>query len=794
MTDQQRVAAWPREYIDGVPAPDDSFLFMDSLTAVGSGGGSAKVGLDHAARRLLERLGSGSGADNAAALVAFALQTGSAMAKWHGGLTGEVLRQLFDHLADRSPSVLTFGADPTGVTDSTAAFQKAADLGMIIIVPPGTYVIGAGNARVALSAGSGFVGQYPGTATLKGASDFVSGTADKRALFEGVGTSYHVFRGLILENFDLTTAQTKLYFDTCTDVTVVDCRSRGTGTLEVGFRKCTDFKVQDSGFILGTNGDFGVGVSICEKSRNGLIDNCSFRGYIVSKDPSGIGVNPTGDRWGSVAVTIKCTDDPWSSTRDFRGGCVRVAGNTASPTVVSLPGINATDWKAWAVAALGTVATTASPDIEISATITDDTLTINQPSGATYAGIYFDVVYAYFGKTPEDIRVSRSFIDGMVNAGVSAINGINVSVVDTTMRRVADIGFDSEGCLSESVTISRFDRCNTAGIALSGRGAKAIGCDIQGSAAQCILLNGDNGGGYQSFAQTGSDYYQGLEKQDITVGSDAGGSQTLTAATGTPFRLVNIGERVALTQGGTTYSYPVTAKASDLQVTIDNTQAWLITAPRTAVTHVASAGSVAASSWYKSAFRASPYGLTGDIVVQGNTGATKNAFNPFIRANYINNFHTSGNRSIVARAVGVEGAWVTNCFDFTMDGDIFVGQVFFDTCGRFNARPIFKRSFQRSLILAGCVCFTADPKFMDVNKQPNAGGYAITYANCAHGFVRADYVKMHGQSTHSLQTQVGLYNRGGNSVDTGIDGNDQVRIDIRRMDQPAGSYAASIYS
>jgi hypothetical protein len=56
------------------------------------------------------------------------------------GGTGSVSRTVTSKLQD-SVSVLDFGADPTGVADSTAAFTNAIAASKSVVIPPGTYAI-----------------------------------------------------------------------------------------------------------------------------------------------------------------------------------------------------------------------------------------------------------------------------------------------------------------------------------------------------------------------------------------------------------------------------------------------------------------------------------------------------------------------------------------------------------------------------------------------------------------------------------------------------------------------------
>jgi len=56
-------------------------------------------------------------------------------------MSGSVLFQPTTYSPPGSQTILSFGADPTGVNDSTAAIQEAVNQGGLIIIPPGHYLI-----------------------------------------------------------------------------------------------------------------------------------------------------------------------------------------------------------------------------------------------------------------------------------------------------------------------------------------------------------------------------------------------------------------------------------------------------------------------------------------------------------------------------------------------------------------------------------------------------------------------------------------------------------------------------
>lgn len=64
----------------------------------------------------------------------------AALVKYMSAFAGAIGRSLKVRLEDRV-SVLDFGADPTGQTDSSAAFQAACDVGKVVLIPKGIYLI-----------------------------------------------------------------------------------------------------------------------------------------------------------------------------------------------------------------------------------------------------------------------------------------------------------------------------------------------------------------------------------------------------------------------------------------------------------------------------------------------------------------------------------------------------------------------------------------------------------------------------------------------------------------------------
>ena len=77
---------------------------------------------------------------NAVASASLAASGGAGLVGYSQGASGSVLRTQAEKNQE-SVSVLDFGADPTGVADSTAAIQDALNTGHLVLLPAGDYLV-----------------------------------------------------------------------------------------------------------------------------------------------------------------------------------------------------------------------------------------------------------------------------------------------------------------------------------------------------------------------------------------------------------------------------------------------------------------------------------------------------------------------------------------------------------------------------------------------------------------------------------------------------------------------------
>lgn len=97
-----------------------------------------------------------SQSNQAVNLGALAASKGATLVNYNSGATGVTTRSVAARLADW-PSVMDFGADPTGVSDSSAAFQAALTAYQTVFIPEGNYFINSllsSQGNVLVGAGS----------------------------------------------------------------------------------------------------------------------------------------------------------------------------------------------------------------------------------------------------------------------------------------------------------------------------------------------------------------------------------------------------------------------------------------------------------------------------------------------------------------------------------------------------------------------------------------------------------------------------------------------------------------
>jgi len=113
------------------------------------------------------------------------------------GSTGSVIRNVEQKLQE-SVSVLDFGADPTGVDDSTTAFTNALAAAGSVYIPNGTYII----SELKLENGNELYGQSKLEVILKGKADTINiiKTNDAPTDYDNLPT---YVTDIVLENFSL---------------------------------------------------------------------------------------------------------------------------------------------------------------------------------------------------------------------------------------------------------------------------------------------------------------------------------------------------------------------------------------------------------------------------------------------------------------------------------------------------------------------------------------------------------------------------------------------------------------
>lgn len=239
-----------------------------------------------------------------------------ASAEWENVTIAEMLK------GDCYANVLNYGADPTGVRDSTAAIQNALRSGKKhVIIPPGTYICnwaripsdvsvhGYGAKLVATTGNAIFTNDADGVTGGWGANsniiiEGIDFSAPNAAQCTPVGMGHCT--NVVIRN--CTFHDIKVWhfieFNSCKSCTIDNCYFYNYGTADGGYSEMVqlDYAVNSGVFPW-----FGPYDST--PTQNTKIVNCSFIGnsnILSNRTPAGIGnhTNHTGGSWVIIDTEI----------------------------------------------------------------------------------------------------------------------------------------------------------------------------------------------------------------------------------------------------------------------------------------------------------------------------------------------------------------------------------------------------------------------------------------------------------------------------------------------------------
>lgn len=666
-------------------------------------------------------------------------------------------------------------------TDNTVAMQKlltGLSTNAVIALRPGTYVFGASNTEVSLVSNVTFVGKR-GQVFFKAHADLVTSNASEaayKAMFKGDSVSNVHFRGIGWRQSSDSASQAKVKFKNSSNITITDFDSEENNVWDFLFNTCTDFRVENFHIDCGISGtDYGVGVRVCGKSKRGKIDNFTIKGKLVTQNQAGAGVQPSGDKWGSVGINIDCSNEDHINSNQFKAGHIEITTDGVATTAAyTISGLDATNWKAW-INQRFDYSTPSSTNTRDNADVTLGTNSLDVSGLTAAAGIVYDVYYAYYEHTPEDIIIDNGHLEGFTFGGISIINGINVHVgKGVTFKHIGDLGFDPEGCLNTGCAANSYIDC-AQGAGVAGFNNYIEGGIFDGCSNSDIALYGDGGAGYQAYNQNGKDYGTEQYKVDITAGAPSGANQVLSAVSGDPFRFVEVGDRISIIDGAATYSYEVTVKTSDINITVDNTKAWTMPTVRVDGTHVIPTGTITIANWWKTGFRQAPYGMIGNEKASNHNSI--NGPSTSVIGSYASHFSID-NPSVDKTIRGLE---FNDCDNFSVNGGDVSGWVYAEDCYNFRlVNMSIIEAKQRAFLLRSCKhFFVEDNKIINADRQGIGNVYSIVYGECSDGVIRNNTsLKTHGGVGDFLPyPQQGKFDKAGNTVTTTTPGNSDMIVE-----------------
>ena len=398
----------------------------------------------------------------------------------------------------QSVSVVDFGADATGVTDSTSAIQLAVNYaatvnGAITFPNTGTFTFVQVNVPSNVTI-------YGNGAKLQAPSGYDSTSADN-ALFQAANATNIKFLNL---NFGLAALTDKVVFirlDTCSYVTVDSCYFIENKYSAVSILSSTNISVTNNTMLLGASGtDFGIGIKIFGNSSRFNISDNNISGYKVTGFATGIGVQPAGDKWGSVAIGVSMSSSFPGNSSGWQNitGTYTLPNNSPAPYVISDSRItNPDDWEGAALLTVDSATGAGTVFSNITVTFGVGTITLSNLPGSSSGSVVTYQAF-YYGYAPRYGTVNNNCISGMIYAGISIITGRDITAQNNYIERIGDLGWDPEGTQRVSISSSTFINCTTSGAASSGGFGHITNCSFNGGSYGPYKPNTNFG--YQGFS------------------------------------------------------------------------------------------------------------------------------------------------------------------------------------------------------------------------------------------------------------------------------------------------------
>jgi len=397
-------------------------------------------------------------------------------------------------------NVNDFGAVGDGVTNDTKAIQDAVDYaatinGVVTFPSTGTFTF----AQIIV----------PSNITIQGfgaklqAPSGYNSTSSYNAVFEAVSVTNVNFFNLNFGMVNLTDKVVFIKIDSCSNITVNNCDFIGNKFSCVGVKSGNNINITNNRMRIGASGiDYGIGIRVLDTCTNFNISGNTITGYKVTKFPTGAGIQPSGDSWGSVGINLEISNTFTQQSVGFSSfSGTYVIPTNAGPTSVTIPNSLVTEPDNWYGAAVIDVDSNGMPQLQsswVSASFTNGNIVLsNIPGGAIGKTITYQAFY--YGRSPRYGVINNNYISGMIFAGISIITGRDISADNNYIERIGDLGWDPEGAQNVYISNSTFAHCATAGAIYSGLNSSITSCNF----IDCdvgISMSGTYG--YQGFVGT----------------------------------------------------------------------------------------------------------------------------------------------------------------------------------------------------------------------------------------------------------------------------------------------------
>lgn len=392
-------------------------------------------------------------------------------------VSGSTLQRTLKDRFNDNINVRDFGVKGDG-TDESALIQYAisslTNLGLPAIFPPTTRGYMCWNVTVPSNAK--IIGSNATTFITPSGCDAGSNRDNSCLNVDGNNVTID---GIHFKSTTVNDAPVFITGLSVSNLTIKNCSFIGNKYECIVDRACTKTLIDNCLIYTGSSGvDYGIGISFIGNSRYFTVKNCLISGYFVTSNIQGSGIQPAGDKWGSVGINCQIgTNFNTLGWKHISGSYIIQDLIPPDHTITDSRIIDPANWEGSTVINLNNSTGIGQNQSAINTTFTSGAFTLSNLPGYSIS-LSADYLCLSYENSPRYGTFIGNKITGFIYGGISIITGRDINSIGNTFEHIGDIAWDIEGVQRCSCLNSNFYDCGTGAIGF-GTGSNIIGCEFK---------------------------------------------------------------------------------------------------------------------------------------------------------------------------------------------------------------------------------------------------------------------------------------------------------------------------